>query len=150
MHLQQEGVPGITDAMVDKNISKEELALHCRRKTRGQETTIRLIDRLLQELMWEKGKDLLGVPLLDRVRMEHIWHVQKRHVKCIQDVPGVGLYTENGTMTTKEGLVLKNCRCARSSTSLESFHLHLNRFIPGNIKLYIIIYYKIMINNFIL
>ncbi|XP_045913800.1 uncharacterized protein LOC123976040 [Micropterus dolomieu] len=31
-------------------------------------------------------------------------------------------------MTTKEGLVLKNYR---GSTSLESFHLHLNRFISG-------------------
>ncbi|CAM4510591.1 unnamed protein product [Leuciscus chuanchicus] len=128
LHLQQEGVPGITDAMVDKNISKEELALHCRRRTRGQETTIRLIDHLLQELMGEKGKDLLGVPLLDRVRMEHIWYLQKRHVKCIQDVPGVAPYTETGTMTTNEGLVLKNYRCARGSTSLESFHLHLNRY----------------------
>ncbi|XDV19472.1 hypothetical protein PO909_024938 [Leuciscus waleckii] len=76
LHLQQEGVPGITDAMVDKNISKEELALHCRRRTRGQETTIRLIDHLLQELMGEKGKDLLGVPLLDRVRMANSLNFQ--------------------------------------------------------------------------
>ncbi|KAI3352043.1 hypothetical protein L3Q82_020858, partial [Scortum barcoo] len=131
LHLQQEGVPGITDALVDKSILKEELALHCRRKTRGEESTISLIEHLLQELMGEKGKDLLGVPLLDRVRKEHIWRLQKRHVKCIQDMPGVALYTETGTTTTKEGMVLKNYRCARGSTSLESFHLHLNRFIPG-------------------
>lgn len=131
VHLQQEGVPGITDAMIDRSISKEELALHCRRRTRGEETTKNLIGHLLDELMGEKGKDLLGVPLLDSVRMEHIWRVQKRHVKCIQDVPGVALYTETGTITTKEGIVLKNYRCARGSTSLESFHLHLNRFIPG-------------------
>lgn len=56
--------------------------------------------------------------------------MQKRHVRCIQDVPGVPLYTEVGT-TTKAGVTLTRYRCARGSTSLESFHCHLNRFIPG-------------------
>ncbi|CAL8258558.1 unnamed protein product [Arctogadus glacialis] len=57
------------------------------RRTRGEEATIRQVEALLQELIGDKGRDLLGVPLLDRVRMEHIWRVQKRHVKCIQDLP---------------------------------------------------------------
>lgn len=128
--LQEEGVPVITNDLVERRISKKELALYCRRRTRGVESTTRHIDRLLQELKGEKGRDLMGVPLLDTVRIEHIWRVQMRHVKCIQDPPGVPLYTETGT-TTKGGIVLTKYRCARGSTSLESFHLHLNRFIPG-------------------
>ncbi|KAJ8349271.1 hypothetical protein SKAU_G00244010, partial [Synaphobranchus kaupii] len=88
--LRQEGVPAITDSLVDRRISKDELALYCRRRTRGEEATIRLIDRLLEQLMGHKGRDLLGVPLLDREWMEHIWRIQKRHVKCIQDLPGAG------------------------------------------------------------
>ncbi|XP_056120631.1 uncharacterized protein LOC130097715 [Rhinichthys klamathensis goyatoka] len=32
---------------------------------------------------------------------------------------------------TKGGIILPVYRCARGSTSLESFHNHLNRFIPG-------------------
>ncbi|XP_051242117.1 uncharacterized protein LOC127355353 isoform X2 [Dicentrarchus labrax] len=102
-----------------------------------------MIERLLSKLMGVKGRDLLGVPLLDQERMQHIWQVQKRHVKCIQDEPGVLLYTQTGT-TTKEGIVLPNYKCARGSTSLESFHLHLNRFIPGtsanslNFQLYLL------------
>ncbi|XP_062305989.1 uncharacterized protein LOC134010142 [Osmerus eperlanus] len=141
--LRQEGVPSITDLVVDTKISKMELSLYCRRKTRGEETTISLIDRLLQELGGARGRDLMGVPLLDQVRMEHIWRVQKHHVKCIQDVPGVQLYTEVGS-TTKGGVVLTRYRCARGSTSLESFHCHLNRFIPGtsanalNFQLYLL------------
>ncbi|XP_056277468.1 uncharacterized protein LOC130198340 [Pseudoliparis swirei] len=85
----------------------------------------------------------MGVPLLDQARMEHIWRVQKRHVGCIQDVPGVPLYTKVGT-TTKSRVILTRYRCARGSTSLESFHLHLNRFIPGtsanalNFQLYLL------------
>ncbi|XP_073719431.1 uncharacterized protein [Misgurnus anguillicaudatus] len=141
--LQQEGLPFITDDLVNRRITKTELALYCRRRTRGVESTTRHIDRLLQELK-EKGRDLMGVPLLDTVRMEHIWRVQRRHVKCIQDPPGVFLYTETGTTTTKGGIVLTKYRCARGSTSLESFHCHLNRFIPGtsantlNFQLYLL------------
>ena len=129
--LRKEGVPVISDSVVDSRITKAQLAQYCRRRTRGEEATIRLVESLLQELMGDRGRDLLGVPLLDRVRMEHIWRVQKRHVKCIQDLPAVSLYTETGTTTTKEGVLLTKYRCARGSTSLESFHCHLNRFIPG-------------------
>lgn len=123
-------MPAITDNLVDRSITKKELSLYCHRRTRGEEATIGLIERLLLELGGPDGRDLMGVPLLDEVRMEHIWHVQKRHVRCIQDVPGVPLYTEVGT-TTKAGVTLTRYRCSRGSTSLESFHCHLNRFIPG-------------------
>ena len=92
-----------------------------------------MIGNLLSELMGVKGRDLLGVPLLDQERVQHIWQVQRKHVKCIQDEPGVLLYAETGT-TTIEGIVLPNYRCARGSTSLESFHLHLNRCIPGQFE----------------
>ncbi|CAL8251926.1 unnamed protein product [Merluccius merluccius] len=141
--LEREGVPALTDAAVDARISKRELSQYCRRRTRGEEATISLIGRLLQELGGANGRDLMGVPLLDQVRMEHIWHVQQRHIKCIQDLPGVQLYTEKGTIN-KGGVVLTRYRCARGSTSLESFHCHLNRFIPGtsanalNFQLYLL------------
>ncbi|KAK0156124.1 hypothetical protein N1851_000589 [Merluccius polli] len=141
--LRQEGVPGITDTLVDQHITKDELALHCRRQTRGERQTVVMIEQLLKELMGAKGRDFLGVPLLDQERTQHIWQVQQRHVKCIQDEPGVLLYTQTGT-TTKAGIVLPNYRCARGSTSLESFHRHVNRFIPGtnanslNFQLYLL------------
>ncbi|CAM4567614.1 unnamed protein product [Leuciscus chuanchicus] len=128
--LVSQGWPVLSDEDVIKHLTREELALHCRRRTCGEETTILLLERLLTELLSSKGKDSLGVPLLDRERMEHIWNVQKKHVKCIQDPPGVVLYTETGSLS-KGGVLLKTYRCARGSTSLESFHLHINRFIPG-------------------
>lgn len=128
--LTQEGWPTLTDTEVDRRITKAELALHCRRRTRGTDNTIRLLDMLIGELSGPKGKDAMGVPLFDTVRMQHLWQVQKRHVGCIQDPPHVQLYTETGTVT-KGGIPLKTYRCARGSTSLESFHCHLARFIPG-------------------
>lgn len=56
--------------------------------------------------------------------------IQRRHVRCIQGPTGVALYCETGSII-KGGVPLKTFRCARGSTSLESFHCHLNRFIPG-------------------
>lgn len=63
--------------------------------------------------------------------MKDIWSEQKKHIQCIQDLPSVQLYTLTGH-TQKGGVTLPVWRCARGSTSLESFHLHLAfTFIPG-------------------
>ena len=128
--LRADGVHALTDGNIRKHLSREELALHCRRRTRGEDITTQLLEELLKRLMGPAGNDSLGVPLLDRERMEHIWGVQRKHVKCIQDPPGVALYIKTGELT-KGGVRLPTYRCARGSTSLESFHLHLNRLIPG-------------------
>ncbi|XP_057184273.1 uncharacterized protein LOC130550779 [Triplophysa rosa] len=64
--------------------------------------------------------------------MREILKSQWKHVACIQDPLGVPLYMQTGTLV-KGGHRLPSYRCARGSTSLESFHLHLNRFIPGTL-----------------
>ncbi|CAL8241487.1 unnamed protein product [Merluccius merluccius] len=46
--LRQEGVRVISDVLVDKRITKKDLAFYCRRRTCGEDTTFRLIDQLLQ------------------------------------------------------------------------------------------------------
>ncbi|XP_063052394.1 uncharacterized protein LOC134447039 [Engraulis encrasicolus] len=131
--LTKEGLPtaSLTDVIVDNCITKAELALHCRRRTRGTDNTIRLLGKLIEELSGPKGRDAMGVGLFEPVRIQHLWNIQKRHVGCIQDLPDVPLYTQTGTLN-KGGVALKTYRCARGSTSLESFHCHLARFIPGN------------------
>ena len=48
---------------------------------------------------------------------------QQKHLLCIQDPEGIQLYTLTGHIT-KGGVRLPVYRCARGSTSLESFHLH--------------------------
>ncbi|XP_035988145.1 uncharacterized protein LOC110367754 isoform X4 [Fundulus heteroclitus] len=127
---QQLVAQGLPSTDVDRHLTREELALHCRRRTRGVDATFRLLEELIAALMGPQGNDSLGVPLFDQERMQHIWRVQRKHVKCIQDPAGVALYTKTGELT-KGGVRLPVFRCARGSTSLESFHLHLNRFIPG-------------------
>lgn len=102
----------------------------CKRVTRGTEETQTLISGLIQSLDGPKGCDTLGVPLFESERIAEVWRVQQQHVSCIQDPEGVHLYTQTGTLK-KGGVSLPVYRYARGSTSLESFHLHMNRFIPG-------------------
>ncbi|KAL3065983.1 hypothetical protein OYC64_016008 [Pagothenia borchgrevinki] len=124
------GMVGLTDAEVIQKITREEWRLHCRRRTRGAEETALLIQDLLQTFGGTAGRDNLDIPLLDPLCIQDIWSTQRPHLSCIQDPPGMQLYTQTGRLT-KGGVILPVYRCARGSTSLESFHLHLNRFIPG-------------------
>lgn len=127
----------ISEKAVSARITRRELALHCRRRTRGVEETTRLIGSLIDQFDSADGKDTLGVPLLDHERIQQIWKEQRKHVQCIQDPEDFPLYMKTGTLK-KGGVELCCYRCARGSTSLESFHLHLNRFIPGITCIWII------------
>ncbi|XP_045079496.1 uncharacterized protein LOC123491977 [Coregonus clupeaformis] len=122
---------GLTDAEVYSHLGRREMTLHCRCRTHGAvETELFLMDTL-GTFNIEKGHDTLGIPLLDPVRIQAIWQEQWRHLSCIQDPPGVQLYTDTGEPITKGGVKLPVYCYTRSSTSLEWYHLHLNRFIPG-------------------
>ena len=122
------GIPDPPPLAVQKAVSKEEMVRHCRRRTRGIKETTEAIEALL--LTFSVAVDTLGVPLL-KEEIKSIWAEQVKHVSCLQDPPGVELYTVTGHIR-KGHLMLPVLRCARGSTSLESFYLHLARFIPGS------------------
>ncbi|MEQ2200934.1 hypothetical protein XENOCAPTIV_005092 [Xenoophorus captivus] len=127
---RKHGMVDLSDAQVVRRISKEEWRLHCWRRTRGAENTALLIQNLLDTFSGPAGRNTLNIPLLDDLRIQDIWNMQRCHLSCIQDLPGMQLYTQTGTLT-KGGISLPVYRCAMGSTSQESFHLHLDRFIPG-------------------
>ena len=120
----------VTDADIIHSISKREIQIHCRRHTRGMDMTVDRISRLLELFSGEGGLDTMGVPLLDPRRIWRLWDAAKKHVPCIQDPECVPLYKVTGKVR-KGGVLLHEYRCARGSTSLESFHCHLQRFVPG-------------------
>ena len=121
------GVQYPSNAAVRKAITSEELARHCRRRTRGADKTTDLLETLLLSL--SSATDTLGNPLL-RENITEIWMEQKKHIVCIQDPPDIPLYTITGCLR-KGRVSLPTYRCARGTTSLESFHSHLVKFIPG-------------------
>ena len=103
------------------------LARHCCRRTRGAKECQELIEQLI--LTFTGVTDSLGVPLFKSTMIE-IWNEQKRHIHYIQDPAGTQLYSQISQIT-KGGISLPVYRCARGSTSLESFHHHILNFIPG-------------------
>jgi len=125
------GVRGLSEADLLRHLSRRELALHCRRTTRGVAETTTLLQELITTFDSDRGKDSLGVPLLDHDRIQVMWEQQQKHVSCIQDPPGLSLYTRTGWLK-KGGVELPTYRCARGSASLESFHRHMAQFIPSN------------------
>ncbi|XP_067280900.1 uncharacterized protein [Pseudorasbora parva] len=125
---QRQGITGLTEEQLTGRLTSKQLARHCRRCTRGVEETEQLIGAIVEA--FKDARETMGIPLVDQERMDVIWATQRRHLPCIQDPPGVQLYTQTGSIT-KGGLTLPVYRCARGSTSLKSFHNHLNHFIPG-------------------
>ena len=126
--LRNAGLSNPSSAAVTKAINKNEMARHCKRRTRGAADTVNLLDAIFSSA--SDLTDTLGTPLL-RTDSSSIWQEQQRHVDCIQDPEGLQLYTRVRTLA-KGGVSLPVYRCARGTVSLESFHAHLVNFIPGN------------------
>ena len=121
------GLAKPSEDAVRKSVTKEELSKHCCRKTRDEQATCAAIEDLLLSLT--SATDTLGVSLF-KEEMTAIWTEEKKHLKCIQDVPDLPLYTTTNKIM-KSGIRLPVYRCARGSTSLESFHHHIVTFVPG-------------------
>ena len=115
---------GITSPSVKIAGTKDKMAKHCRRRTRGADQTTDLIEELLLSLS--------TAPWRACVSGGHQEYLAGTEVTCLQDPPSVLLYAIKSHLM-KGGVQLPVFRCARGTTSLESFHLHLNQFIPGNI-----------------
>ena len=79
--LVRAGVSDPSTAALRKATSREELAHHCRRKTRGSSETTSMIEALL--LAMSPATDSLGVHLFVD-EMQEIWGEQNRHVECLQ------------------------------------------------------------------
>ena len=113
-------------------LTRDELALYCRRQTTSTTDIIQLISHLIESLTGDTGRNTLGLKLFDTDVMNKIWAEEKKQVRCLQDpdLATVSLYTKTGSL--KGGVCLKTYLCGRGTVSLESFHCHLVTFIPGN------------------
>ncbi|GFR92033.1 hypothetical protein ElyMa_000858500 [Elysia marginata] len=122
---QRLGLPG--------ELTSKELNTHCQRITRGAAEMEALIEELLTALTGDAGLEAQGVPFFNIPKLKAMWEQQRSHCACIQDPPGISLYKIVGRKSRGGGVDLPIYRCTRGTVSLESFHLHLNRFIQGEI-----------------
>jgi len=126
--LKLAGIRQPSQETVLKSITKQELARRfCCRRTRGVENRTNLLEELFSSLM--DVTDTLGVPILRENAFE-ILETEIKHIQCLQDPTGVLLYTKTGSIE-KGGISLPVYRCARGTTSLESFHSQIKNFYSG-------------------
>ncbi|XP_014674217.1 PREDICTED: uncharacterized protein LOC106814416 [Priapulus caudatus] len=136
---KQESSSHHKDAQALANLKLDELAMYCRRKTRGVEQTTELLVDLICAYKASNRNDTTGVPLIDPVVMDEIWRQQCRHIPCIQDTDNVQLYTKLAVVD--KGVVkLTQYRCARVLSSLP------NAFIPVlNAEIVVLAYFNPLI-----
>ncbi|EDO38009.1 predicted protein [Nematostella vectensis] len=72
----EEGILDPSEADVIRRITRNELALHCRRKTRAVARMSNLISALLDTFSGDEGCDTLVVPLLNNEYVNEIWESQ--------------------------------------------------------------------------
>lgn len=77
--LIKSGLSNPPDSAIRKALMRDELARHCRRRTRGTESTTDLIEKLLLAL--SSATDSLGVLLLQE-EIKAIWEEQQHHIPC--------------------------------------------------------------------
>ena len=117
--LISSGMVNQSDSAVQKEISREEAALHCRRTTRGVDKTVQMLESLFLTLT--PATNTLGVPLLKDELVE-IWKEQCKHITCLQDPPGVPLYTITGYANKGGGTASSFSVCLR---------FHIIKVIPS-------------------
>ena len=105
--LQQQGVIEPSMDAIEKATTRNELARHCKKKTRGAELTAQLIEELLLDM--GTATDSFGVPVFNE-RVLTIWKEEIKHIPCIQDPPEVALYTVTGHIR-KGSMELPVCTC---------------------------------------
>jgi hypothetical protein len=128
-----DGYKELTDAEISKLfISKYCLQHYVRRVTVGAQQTFALVDAAIEELKGQAGLDENEISLLKSNEcVDEIWARQQYHLECIQDPPEMNMYITKKHVNMN-GVDFPYYGCIRGNNSLEGFHAHLPRMIPGD------------------
>lgn len=119
------------EQIIAKFISREDLKHFVRRVTVGAHETFTRVQNALEVLKGRAGKDGMGIALFkDDASVDQVWANQQKHLECLQDPPGMDMYTVTKHVT-RNGISLPYYRTVRGSNSLEGFHRFLPSMIPG-------------------
>ena len=121
---------GMTDSDIMKRISRYQLQHYVRRVTAQQ--TYTLVDAAIEELKGDAGLDENGISLFKSPEsINNVWDRQKKHLECLQDPPDMSMYFVKKHVQLNK-IELPYYGCHRGNNSLEGFHAHLPRMIPGD------------------
>ncbi len=120
------------DDLMAQYVTKRHLRHHVRHVTVGAQETSGRVELADEELKGPAGLDENGIPLFKSDKaIDEVWERQKRHLECIQDLPEMAMYLTRRHVT-KNGVKMPFYTTKRGNNSLEGFHCHLPRMIPGD------------------
>ena len=113
------------------HVKKSQLKNYARRTTLGVQETFIRVQKLIDYLKGPAGRDDDNIPLFKSdAAIDKVWASQQRHLECIQDPPGMSMYSIVKNVNLN-GVILPKYKTFRGSNSLEGFHLFLPKMIPG-------------------
>ncbi|XP_036943166.1 uncharacterized protein LOC119012990 [Acanthopagrus latus] len=115
--LAARSVGHISEEVVTTHITRRELALHCRRRTRGVEETNRLIRSLISLFDSASGRTLWAFLCWTYERIQQIWMEQQKHLGCIQDPEDLPALHQDGHLEERA-----TWSCAATGTSASDAH----------------------------
>lgn len=142
------GSPNHHDTVTDDDVMKHfisnyDLKHFVRRITVGVQETFTHVNDAIEELKGDAGLDENSIPLFKSPEaIDEVWAAQQKHLECLQDPPAMHMYTLVKTVS-RHGVDLPYYTCVRGNNSLEGFHAHLPRMIPGKL-----IFEYVSINTF--
>ncbi|KAJ8018237.1 hypothetical protein HOLleu_43874 [Holothuria leucospilota] len=119
---------GLSDSQImARYVSKDDLKHFVRRVTVGAHETYVRVQNAVDCLKGAAGLDENGLSLFkDDDAIHQVWDGQQKHQECIQDPPGMNMYTITKHVT-RNGVSLPFYVTSRGSNSLEGFH----NFLPN-------------------
>lgn len=81
--LRSKDVSSVQKEDASLHVTKKRRSLHCKCHTRGISETTHLIKELINVFASNKGKDTMGIPLLNSGTIKQIWKEQQHHITCI-------------------------------------------------------------------
>ena len=130
------GFPTKLEALSDAQViqyhaSKYDLKHFVRRITVGSQETFVRVQNAIEVLKGKAGLDENSIHLFkDEAAIDQVWAAQQKHLECIQDPPGMNMYTLTKHVQ-RNGVSLPYYTTLRGSNSLEGFHAFLPSMIPG-------------------
>ena len=117
--------------VIARCVSKDDLKHFVRRVTVGAHETYTRVQSAIDTLKGPAGLDENGLSLFkDNAAVDEVWAAQQKHLECIQDPPGMNMYTITKHVT-RNAVSIPYYTTVRGSNSLEGFHRFLPNMIPG-------------------
>ncbi|XP_038071853.1 uncharacterized protein LOC119740580 [Patiria miniata] len=119
------------EEVVHFHITHDVMKHYVRRITLGVQEGFRRVSDTIEALKGDAGLDENGISLFKSPEaIDEVWAAQQKHLECLQDPPEMSMYSV-AKLAVKNGVQLPYYACVRGNNSLEGFHVHLPKMIPG-------------------